>query len=182
LARQRITIAKIGGVSADVVLRRIQAWSTARISDDPNEWSSDQWPAELRLEVDQFADRLRTHGFASPVVHFVEWADMWSMGDLFLRWLRPSGCAASLQVFSDRCELFAYELPDNRRLETSLAGAGPQQFPETDWFVRHLLEAVRSWDKMVDSAALVVLRHVLDASTLDEEVTASMKKLPEWLS
>jgi hypothetical protein len=76
LATQRITIAKIGGVAADVVIQRLQEWSRARRSCNPNEWSDDQWPAEVRDQVDVFVDRLRSHALVPPVVHFVEWADL----------------------------------------------------------------------------------------------------------
>ena len=114
--------------------------------------------------------------------HFVEWADMWSMGDLISRWLTPPNYSRPIGVYGDRFEIFVYSLPDDDRLATYLATAGPQQFTETDWFIARLLEAVRAWEKQVPSATLVVLRKVVDGSALDEEVVASLKKIPEWLS
>jgi hypothetical protein len=182
LASQRITIAKLGGVSGDVVLRRLAEWSAARQADDPELWSPDQWPAEVRCEADDFAERLRTHGLVLPVVHFVEWADMWSMGNLFPRWLTPPDCPAPTGVHANRFEIFAYSLPDEGRLREYLASAAPQQWAETDFFVQRLREAVEAWNAFVDRAALVVLRFVVGGSALDEEVTASLQSCPAWLS
>jgi hypothetical protein len=50
------------------------------------------------------------------------------------------------------------------------------------WFIARLREAVAAWEKLVERATLVVLRYVVDASALDEEVTASLRSCPNWLS
>jgi hypothetical protein len=181
LASQRITIAKLAGVSGDIAFQRLCAWSAARRADDPNLWSPEQWPEPMRQEADDFAERVRAHGLALPVCYFVEWADLWSMGDLFSRWLTPLNCSRPIGVYANRFEIFAYDLPDGGRLADSLAAAGPQQFAESDWFVTRLREAVNAWDKLVTRATLVVLRNVVDASALDEEVTASLQARPVWL-
>ncbi|MBX7102859.1 MAG: hypothetical protein K1X57_02180 [Gemmataceae bacterium] len=182
MASQRITIAKLAGLYGDIALQRLAAWSSARDAVDPNEWSSEQWPDHVRHEADEFAERVREHGFSLPVCHFVEWSDLWSMGDLFTRWLTPPNCSWPIGVYANRYEIFAYGLPDENRLASYLAAAGPQQFAETDWFVARLREAVSSWETLVPRATLVVLRYVLSASASDEEVAASLEKLPEWLS
>src|SRR5262245_37484446 len=149
VASQRITIAKLGGVSGDIALERLSAWSAARNVTEPNVWSSEQWPDHIRQEADDFAERLRANVCDFPVCYFVEWADMWSMGDLFTRWLTPPNCPRPIEVHANRYDLFAYRLPDGGRLADYLAAAGPQQFTETDWFIARLLEAVSAWDKLV---------------------------------
>ena len=181
MALQQITIAKLGGVGADVALQRLQDWSAARQTDIPNLWSPEQWPEHLREKADDFADQLRAHAFAPPVVHFVEWADMWSMGDLFARWLTPPDGLGPIAVHANRYEIFAYGLPDGGRLAQYLTAVGPQQWPETDWFVGRLREAIEAWEKLVERAVLVVLRRVVDGSVLDEEITASLHVTPAWL-
>ena len=178
LASQRITIAKLAGVSGEIALQRFGTWSSARNAANPNLWSPEQWPAPMRNEADDFAERLRANGLALPVCHFVEWASLWSMGDLFSRWLTPPNCAEPLAVHGDRFEIFVYALPDGGRLAEYLSAAGPQQFTETDWFIARLLEAVTAWDKMVANATLVVMRSVVSGSALDEEVTACLRT---WL-
>jgi hypothetical protein len=182
LASQRITIAKLAGVSGDIALQRLSAWSSARIADDPNMWSPEQWPVNIRQDADEFAEQLRAHGLALPVCHFVEWADMWSMGDLFPRWLTPPNCPRPIGVHSNRFDIFAYGLPDEGRLANYLAAAGRQQFEESDWFIARLREAVSAWEKLVPRATLVVLRYVVSSSALDEEVAASLETRPEWFS
>jgi hypothetical protein len=181
LATQRITIAKIGGASADVVLQRVREWSSARQTDNSNLWEPAQWPEGVRTEADEFAEQLRAHALAPPVVHFVEWADLWSMGDLFLRWLTPPDGPVPFSVHANQHQIFAYGLPDGGRLARHLADAGPQQWTETDWFIARLREAIVAWEKLVDRAALIVLRRVFDGSVSDEQVTASLRTVPDWL-
>jgi hypothetical protein len=182
LASQRVTIAKIGGLAADVALQRLREWSAARLTHDPNEWSPGQWPQHVREKADAFADQLRAHAFTPPVVHFVEWADTWSMGDLFARWLTPPDGPAPVVVYADRHTIFAYALPDGGHLAQHLATAGPQQWEEADWFIGRLREAVGAWDQLVERSALVVLRSVVGPSASDEEVTASLRTISDWLS
>ena len=179
---QRITVAKIGGLAADIVLQRMQEWSAARQTNNPNEWSPDQWPQPIRAEADAFANQLRAHAFAPPVVHFVEWADTWSMGDLFRRWLTPPDGPMPLAVFADQHEIFVYSMPDGGRLARHLVTVGPQQWTEANWFIARLHEAVETWQELVERALLVVLRYVVASSALDEEVTTSLQRLPDWLS
>ena len=182
MASQRITIAKLAGVSGEIALQRFGAWASARNVANPNLWAPEQWPVPVRQEADDFAERLRANGLALPVCHFVEWADMWSMGDLFSRWLTPPNCSKPLAVHADRFEISAYALPDGGRLADYLSAAGPQQFTETDWFIARLLEAVTAWDKLVANATLVVMRSVVSGSALDEEVTACLQTRAPWLS
>jgi hypothetical protein len=182
VASQRITVAKIGGVSADVVEQRLREWSAARRTDEPDEWSSEQWPEDVRKQADDFADRLRAHALAPPVVHYVEWSDMWSGGDLFGRWLKPSDNLMPLAVYANQYEIFGYALPDGGGLSRHLAAPGPQQWEVSDWFVGRLREAVGAWQELVERAVVIVLRQVVQGSVLDEEVTASLKCLPDWLS
>jgi hypothetical protein len=79
------------------------------------------------------------------VVYFAEWADLWSMGDLFTRLLAPPDGPRPLIVHADRFEVYGYGLPDSGRLVQHLECAGPQQFVEYGWFVSQLQEAIRAW-------------------------------------
>src|SRR5262249_48336286 len=148
LASQRITIAKLAGVSGEVALQRIGAWSAARMTDDANSWSPEQWPDHMRQEADDFAERLRAHALDLPVCYFVEWADLWSVFDLIPSWLTPPNCPEPMRICANEFGIFAYGLPDGGRLGEYLAAAGPQQFAETDWFVVRLQEAVKAWEEL----------------------------------
>jgi hypothetical protein len=182
LATQRITVAKIVGVAADIALKRLREWSAARQPNDPNGWSAGQWPQDLRKRADDFADQLRAHAWTPPIVHFVEWVDLWSMGDLFGQWLTPPDGPNPCIVYTNRYEIFAYSLPDGGRLAQHLAAAGPQQCPETAWFIMRLREGIAAWEKLLEQAVVVVLRSIVGATVLDQEVMASLRRAPEWLS
>jgi hypothetical protein len=127
-------------------------------------------------------EQLRAHAFKPPVVHFIEWVDMWSMGELFSLWLTPPDGPLPWIVCANQFDVYAYGLPDGGRLVQHLAGAGPQQFQESDWFVWRLHEAVEAWEGLVDRAAIVVLRHTFGASVHDDEVVAALSERPAWLS
>jgi hypothetical protein len=182
LATQRITIAKIGGAAAEVVELRLREWSAARQASDPNECTSEQWPPDLRRQADSFADQLRAHALVLPVVYFTEWADLWSMGDLYPRWLTPPSGPAPLTIHANRFEIYGYVLPDGGRLRYHLLNAGPQQWEESDWYASKLSEAVGAWQGLVDRAVLVVMREVFGGLTTDEELVASLDRVPDWLS
>jgi hypothetical protein len=182
MATQRVTIAKVGGMAADVALLGLREWAGAREDADPDEWSSDLWPPSLRVRADAFADRLRAHSLSLPVIYFVEWSDLWSMGDLFSRWLTPSGGPSPFVIHADRFEIYGYALPDDGRLSHHLAMAGPQQFAESDQFVSRLYEAVGAWQELVEKSALIVLREVVGGLVTDDEIEASLSFVPDWLA
>ncbi len=181
MASQRITIAKVGGVAADVLGGRLRRWAAAREAVGADEWSSEQWPSSIRVEVDDFAGQLRVRGCFLPVVHFVEWSDLWSMGDLFFRWLTPPGGSPLLIAYGDRFEVYGYALPDGSRLQRALT-VGPQQFPEYDQFVVRLREAAEVWEGLLEQAIIVVLREIVGGLVTDEELLGSMSVVPDWIS
>jgi hypothetical protein len=182
VATQRITVTKVGGMAAEVVMLRLHEWASARQTDDPTEWASEQWSLSVRSRADAFADRLRSQALAPPVVYFAEWADLWSMGDLFTRMLAPPGGPAPSIIHADRFEIYGYGLPDGGLLIQHLASVVPQQFTEYNWFVRHLQEAVRAWQELVEQATIVVLREVVGGLVTDDELSNSLSRVPDWLS
>ena len=182
MASQRITVAKVGGAAGELVMLRLREWASARQTEDRNEWSKEQWPVEVRRQADAFADRLRSHALSPPVIYFAEWADLWSMGDLFTRLLTPPGQPPPLVVHSERFEVYGYPLPDSERLAQHLVSATPQQFLEYDWLVWQLRQAEEAWNDLVDTAALVVLREVVGGLVTDHELRDSLSLVPDWLN
>jgi hypothetical protein len=181
LASQRVTVVKVGGSAGDAVAWLLREWSSARQSASPSAWSSEQWPEPIRARADAFARTLREHALEPPVIYFAEWADLWSTGDLFARWLTPPDGPLPWVVHGDRVEVYGYGLPDGGRLARHLVGGGPQQFAETDWFMGQLWRAVGAWHRIVDRAALVVLRETVGAFVTDEEVQAACSQVLAWL-
>ena len=98
------------------------------------------------------------------------------------RFRAPPDGPPALAIHADRFEIFAYALPDGGRLSRQLATAGPQQWTETDWFVGRLREAIGARQELAERAVVVVLRQVVQGTVLDEEVTASLKSVPDWVS
>ena len=160
---------------------RLRGWAAARRSGDPREWSSEQWPAGVRVEVDAFAERLRANSLAPPVIFFVEWSDLWSMGDLFRRWLTPPGGSSPIEIHADRVEVYGYALPDDDRLACHLGVAGPRPVDESNLFIGRLREALEAWRPLAEKAVLIVIREVVGGLVTDEELEASLGVVPEWL-
>jgi len=182
LATQRITVMKVAGVGGDWIADRLSTWASQRMTDTPDEWGSDQWPETVRQQADHLCGQLRDHPTPPPVIHFVEWIDQWSMGDVFDRWLfLRTGCPRSV-VYGDRYWVYWYRLPDDGQLLSHLSKARRLQWQEEDWFVERLREAVKAWDKLVDRSLIVVLREVIDGLATDDEILESLGKMPNWLA
>jgi hypothetical protein len=56
------------------------------------------------------------------------------------------------------------------------------QWDEQRWLASRLREAAAAWEKLVGSATFVLLRQATDVSTDDEEITAAMSSVPDWLT
>jgi hypothetical protein len=174
-------IAKIAGLAAEVIALRLTEWSAARQTADPDEWSSEQWPLAVRFQADSFAGRLRTHALDLPIVCFIEWVDLWSMGDAYRRWLTPPDSPGPWTVHSDRYEIYAYALPHGGLLSDHLSSAGPQQWEESDWFIGRLSGAIATCRQIVNRSTLIVVREVVGGLATDEDIAASLSHLPNWL-
>jgi hypothetical protein len=188
MASQRITIAKIGGASAAAVISQFRDWSAARNVDDPTEWRYDQWPTSVRRDIDAFASALRSNGHEPPVIYFSEHIDLWSMGDVFDRWLSPDDGDQPIQLHADRFQLWCYPLPDDESLASHLQRSTRlkrirERNPQEDrWFTMNLLEATLAWDGMVDPTAIIVLREVLGGLVMDSELEESLNDVPPWIA
>jgi hypothetical protein len=56
------------------------------------------------------------------------------------------------------------------------------QFQEETWFAARLSEAASGWGTLVEQRLVVVVREVLDVSTLDEAVSDAAQRIPDWLT
>jgi hypothetical protein len=113
---------------------------------------------------------------------FAEYVDLWSMGDLFRRYLAPPEGEGLVEICSGSLELACYPVLDQRGLLSRLRDSHERCSAEEErLFCVTLIEAVRSWELLVETATLISLRQVLDASVTDEEVIASMASSPGWL-
>lgn len=182
MATQRISIVKVAGMAGDHLAGRLRGWMEQRTTQTPTEWSTDQWPQFVRVQIDNFAALLRENSTAPPVVHFVEWIDLWSMGDLFQAWFSPRDGEQPLIVFGDQFEVYAYRLPDDGCLLDRLNCDHNSQFPEAQTFQTRLRDAVVAWESIIDRSLIVVLRKATGGLVTDEDVVQSLLELPDWLA
>jgi len=78
MATQRITIAKISGVSSKQVFSLFSDWEKTRQADDEDEWSANQWPSSIRESVDRFVEKIKERACTPPITFFSEYVDLWS--------------------------------------------------------------------------------------------------------
>ena len=177
MATQRLTIAKIAGAASVVTLDLFRDWQSKRLAEDPNEWSSEQWPEQVRRCADEWALNLRQHGHHPPVLFFAEYVDLWS----FCPPDRHIGNEALIQIASERYELFCLPLPADADLVRYLRQLRKKgQYHEDRLFGKFTIEAFAAWGRMIDKAVVVFLREVLGGSTEDGEIERSLAVVPEW--
>jgi hypothetical protein len=151
MATQRLTVATLVGESAITAAALFDSWRSAC---DP-------------AAVDRLCATLRDNGTALPVLYFCEWIDRWLMGNFV-----PGPDPAQGRMYQAAC----------LSPEQALAWAEHcgHQFPEQEWLAARLREAVGCWPN-ISRRAIVVIRQVLDGSTTDAEVEASLSGIPDWL-
>jgi hypothetical protein len=177
MASQYLTIAKIGGRSAENTARLFDQWARARLVNIPNEWHSEQWPKDVRQQVDRWVDALREHAHRPPILFFVEYVDLWSFSPP-QRYLSDYGL---VQIMTDRYEVYCLRLPFAAEAKKELERIRRDgQHDEDRWFGTITLSAAAAWDALVDVAVLIFLRRIVDSSVRDKEVEDSLKIAAPW--
>src|SRR5207244_12856926 len=74
MATQRVSLAKIAGPTAHLVVEQFRLWHGLKCGDE--------FPDAVQRAFDECAVALRDHSSSPPVVYFSEWIDLWSMGDI----------------------------------------------------------------------------------------------------
>jgi hypothetical protein len=173
MATQRVSLAKIGGAAAAHIAQRFQLWSQARQGDD--------FPAQVQVDVDAFAETLREHSAKLPILYFSEWIDMWSMGDLLpeLGARLPGGGNTKACTVSGRRYEACCHAPPIRFQTATIDGEPPQ---ESMWLKPRLEEAQNAWAEVVTDWVIVILREPLGGSVADSEVAESLESVPSWLT
>jgi hypothetical protein len=162
MANQRVTVLKIVGAASTALCETVRSLRATLESAD---------------RTDLLARQLLAHRTELPVVSYVEWIDRWSMGDDVPRLLKRVGGA----VIAGRA--FEIGVCDPPEKINDLPTEG-WQFDEQVVLVRRLREVAAQWGPLASPAVLVVIREVLGASTLDEEVQAAAASadVPGWIT
>jgi hypothetical protein len=153
VATQRLTVATLSGQAAVAAAARFDELRAA--------------PAPV--EVDRLCVSLREHALSPQVIYFAEWVDRWLMGDLV-----PGPGAVEGRRFQATC------LSPSEAAE--LADRCGSQFAEQGWLASRLREAAAGWGGVAEPYAVVVVREVVGASVLDDEIRAAAGSVPAWLS
>jgi hypothetical protein len=185
MATQRVIIAKVAGAAGDALFRRFRKGpkQNASSASEPNTKGRTRAPTDHDLQ--EFVDHLRRDACQPPVVFYAEYADTWSMGDVFARPFRMRRHVA--RVDANNLEITVYRLPDGGRLEQfvrlmlrrkHLRERRPQ---EDRWFYTILLEALLSWESLVEDSVLLLVRDLVGGLLLDEEIERAAQQIPEWV-
>ena len=154
---QRFTIATIAGEAGRAAAELFQLWSATQASAGPH--------ATLGA-IGLFADHLRSNAAVLPVVYFCEWIDHWLMGDAVPIFLQGRHIEAACMTAAEA---------------EALADGCGRQFPENDWLAVQLRQAAEARRPLTGPSFIVILRKVLGATSIDDEVTASLVGVPDWL-
>lgn len=152
MATQRLTIATLAGHAAAVAAARFEAWRTAA---DP-------------ATVDRLCGAIREHALSLPVVYFAEWVDRWLMGNLV-----PGPRTVHGERFEATC------LTPEQAVAWADQCVG--QFAEQDWLAARLREAAAGWGDVSPRYAVVVMRETFGPSASDDDVRATLDRVPDWL-
>jgi hypothetical protein len=173
MATQRITIAKLAGRAGESTVERFLYWESRR-------GPGSTWSAEVGRQIRAFAERLRSYSTEPWMVYFAEWIDRWSMGDLFCSHIATLQGVGPITVETGRYQLKCF--PVSKAVVLSFRSV--QQFgnQEAEWFESRLSEALQAWQTVADTAAIVLVREVVGATTTDSEMKAALHTLPDWLN
>ena len=166
MATQRLTIAKVGGRSAQLVLALFQAWQRRA--------TEDRSSSEILAAIDMFVEQLRDHAHCPPILYFTDWIDQWSMGDL----VPGLGNKSAIVVAGNRFEACCHKPPISMRT-TTIQG---QEAQETRWLRSRIQEAENAWSELTQEAVIIVIREPLGALVSDEELVESLGSTPPWLA
>lgn len=175
MATQRILLVTIGGALAASIWEDIQRWSDCRTTDSREEWSSDQWPAAVRQQIDQFVAKIDACAFTPPILYRSEHVDCWSMGDVFETALVKPHRDCSRQLRTERHEIIATRVHYMEQIVLD-----PDAPRETEWLYHRVNEAISAWSEFGEDRMVVLVRSVIRGLFTDEEVVDSLKTIPEW--
>jgi hypothetical protein len=175
MASQTILILAIGGRLGELVWNDICRWSAARLTDDPNEWAPEDWPADVQQAVNAFVRRFATFAFVPPVLHRCEYVDLWSMGMDYEEVFKELDIEAR-QLYTATYELYAARSNGTKlRSRRNRNGA-----PDASLLRQGLNDAITNWKPIGRDRVILLVRHVFGALWDDHEIVDSLDKCPEW--
>jgi hypothetical protein len=188
MATQRVIVAKIGGPSGDAVFQRLRKCRVQSRSSSGKPHRDEGKDSEANADLRRLVSSLRSHAHTPPVVFFSEYADCWSMGDVFDRPFGDCHGRRILRIDGGSLKFIAYRLPDGGHLERVVRSqlrrkhARERTPQETSWYLMILLECLLSWEGPATDAVLVLIRDIKGGLVMDSEVEEAMNHVPKWLA
>jgi len=186
MATQRVIIAKIAGASASALFAQFSTSCAGGIGAPAQRSQEGSACPERHSNLRQLMNSVRSHAEAPPVVFYVEYIDMWSMGDVFREAFSACSKRHLVHIVADDLELMLYCLPDNGCLEQHIRSALQKNrkcatdAQETRWFLTLLQEALLSWRLVTEDTALLVMRIVSGPLMCDDQVERSFSEVADW--
>ena len=175
MASQKVLLLTVGGAFADSIWRDVCRWSDARATTPDDEWSSDDWPAKIKDEIDTFVEKMKKWGYTPPVLYRSEYVDCWSMGDMFETALVKGHLDFTRRLYTSRYEVIATWVRFSERI---IPDDGSPS--ETTWLYNRVNEAIAAWSEFAENRLVVLVRSALGGLWTDEEVTAALGVIPSW--
>lgn len=175
MATQRVHVFAIGGLPAERFWEKVVAWSDARTVTDAKRWSSDDWPVDVRREVDAFVSRMLLRALSPPILYRAEHLDYWSMGDVFVHAMERVGGDGYKRLQTENHELLAVWSGTGKAI-----GLDRNASPETVWLYCRLNEAMAAWGDVVERRLIVLIRSPIGGLVTDEEFADALEVLPNW--
>lgn len=153
------------------------------------QWSTTEYPSEVQNDLLTLVNTLHSNACQPPILYHVGYVDMWSVGVELLHLYFQSADPAHfvLRLMPESIDVACYMLPDGKILQRQLEKAlrsrilANRRYQERKWFVVNLLEAVRAWEGLCSTAAILITRRSSDISPSDSMVQVSMEAIPSWL-
>jgi hypothetical protein len=160
MATQRLTVATVGGQGGRIVSTLFSRWQGLLKAPD--------LAGDVSQAVGRFCELLRANCEILPILYFSQWIDRWLMGDMV-----PGPQA----VRGDRVEVACLSATEAK----AWAERCGSQFDEHRFLAARLREAADAWQPLAGPLVVVVMREVIGPSALDQEITSSLAKVPNWL-
>jgi hypothetical protein len=157
MASQRVLLLAIGGVLAESIWKDILRWNDARTSAANDEWSSDDWPAAIRDEIDAFVTKITCSAFTPPILYRSEHVDCWSMGDVF-HTAMVKAHPETRQLYTTKHGVIATRGHFKAQIVLE-----ESTHDETIWIYNRLNEAIAASGYFADDRLIILVRSVLGA-------------------
>ena len=181
MASQRMTLAKVGGLSASLLEQTIAHLAEAEHPPAIDDLYERKWSTSDRQSIDNLADSIKAHLYEFPVVYSTEWFDTWCMGDVYRSYLTPDLDFSPYRLEGDRHELHALTSAHSSTVARHITKKRRPRFQEETFLRTRLLECINSWGDTIPTFIIILIREPLGSLVCDSELEGLLDKAPSWV-